>query len=584
MQRTGLRAARDATHNDARDDVRDAALRAMKRSRDDIAELAEPDANITAYRPRAHPRIYGAFCQRWCDFHVHELDGPGAVVRLEALPSDPPEPETSEYVHFVLCKENRSTTEALQELASAAGVSPRAFGFRGSKDRRAITTQRVSARGVAPARLLKVNAKWTSSGSRVRIGHLRAAESALSLGEAAGNQFSIVLRDVAIDDEAHTGETLSVEAACAAAADAVATNGFVNYFGLQRFGRDAEVPTHAVGAAMLRRDWMGALLLVLAPTAPGLSPPARAALEAFAATRDARASLRLLPARKCATAAAAPPRLPRRAAGRRRGRRRGGGGGGGGGGGAADAAAASAAAMRERSAGAAVESNGFGAALAARRGRRRGRPRGAEPAAAAAGGGCEEEEEEGRVGDDVDGPARRRPDRGAAAAAGALSADEAASGKWSLHDVLVPLPGHAVAAAAPPVAEALAAALRVHGLDGADGAFWRQPCTFDLPGTYRPLLARPRALTAKCIAYDYHTLPLLASDLDGIDGERRPAGGGGAAGAAPRTALVVEFELPASAYATMLLRSCWAARSTAPSRSGGRRRRWPGRRFFYALI
>ena len=106
----------------------------MKRSRDDIAELAEPDANISAYRPRSHPRVYGAFCQRWCDFHVHELDGPGAVVRLEALPSEPPELETSEYVHFVLCKENRSTAEALQELASAAGVSPRAFGFRGSKD------------------------------------------------------------------------------------------------------------------------------------------------------------------------------------------------------------------------------------------------------------------------------------------------------------------------------------------------------------------------------------------------------------------------------------------------------------------
>ena len=397
----------------------DAARRALKRSRVVIGELAEPDANITVYRPRSHPRVYGAFCQRWCDFHVHELDGPGGVVRLEALPSEPPELEASEYVHFVLCKENRSTAEALQELASAAGVSPRAFGFRGSKDRRAITTQRVSARGVAPARLLKVNAKWTSGGSRVRIGHLRAAESALSLGEAAGNKFSIVLREVAIDDdEAHTGETPSVEAACVAAADAVATNGFVNYFGLQRFGRDAEVPTHAVGAAMLRRDWMGALLLVLAPTAPGLSPPARAALEAFAANRDARASLRLLPARKCATARRSFAPTSTRA-GRCRGRRRGGGGGGGGGGGAADAAAAQLLLYvnaRRRCCGIGWRRRGCRCSVrASSRATSCGRSR---RAAAAERGGCEEEEEEG-VATTPTGRRRRRPERGAAAAAGA---------------------------------------------------------------------------------------------------------------------------------------------------------------------
>ena len=134
-------------------------------------------------------------------------------------------------------------------------------------------------------------------------------------------------------------------------------------------------------------------------------------------------------------------------------------------------------------------------------------------------------------------------------------AEEAASGKWSLHDVLVPLPGHAVVSAAPPVAEALAAALRAQGLNGADGAFWRQPGTFDLPGTYRPLLARPRSLTAIIVPYDDHTVPLLTSDLDAIDFERRAGTlAPGVAGPGSRTALVLEFELPPSAYATMLLR------------------------------
>lgn len=32
-------------------------------------------------------------------------------------------------------------------------------------------------------------------------------------------------------------------------------NGFINYFGLQRFGTNIAVPTHVVGKALLLGDW-----------------------------------------------------------------------------------------------------------------------------------------------------------------------------------------------------------------------------------------------------------------------------------------------------------------------------------------
>lgn len=32
-------------------------------------------------------------------------------------------------------------------------------------------------------------------------------------------------------------------------------NGFINYFGLQRFGNSSLVPTYAVGKAILKGDW-----------------------------------------------------------------------------------------------------------------------------------------------------------------------------------------------------------------------------------------------------------------------------------------------------------------------------------------
>lgn len=42
------------------------------------------------------------------------------------------------------------------------------------------------------------------------------------------------------------------------------TQGFINYFGMQRFGT-APIPTHVVGLALLRSDWALAAHLLLRP-------------------------------------------------------------------------------------------------------------------------------------------------------------------------------------------------------------------------------------------------------------------------------------------------------------------------------
>lgn len=42
----------------------------------------------------------------------------------------------------------------------------------------------------------------------------------------------------------------------------LSTRGFVNYYGMQRFGT-APVPTHAIGLALLRSDWKLAAHLIL---------------------------------------------------------------------------------------------------------------------------------------------------------------------------------------------------------------------------------------------------------------------------------------------------------------------------------
>lgn len=46
----------------------------------------------------------------------------------------------------------------------------------------------------------------------------------------------------------------------------IRNHGFINYYGMQRFGT-APVPTHVVGLALLRSDWQLATTLLLAPRA-----------------------------------------------------------------------------------------------------------------------------------------------------------------------------------------------------------------------------------------------------------------------------------------------------------------------------
>lgn len=49
-------------------------------------------------------------------------------------------------------------------------------------------------------------------------------------------------------------------------------NGFINYFGMQRFGTGS-IPTHHIGRALLRGDWREAVALILKPRSSGTFPP-----------------------------------------------------------------------------------------------------------------------------------------------------------------------------------------------------------------------------------------------------------------------------------------------------------------------
>ena len=578
----------------------------MKRSREDDASapsagISEASVGIAAFRSEAvepaHPT--GIFAMRWADFHVREISGTdGLPLALTDVPKDGSSVPQSEVISFVMYKENRTTADALMQLAGASGCPFGAFAVAGSKDRRAVTVQQVTARGLRdPARLLRINEKWTSSGSRVRVGHFATASRPLDLSSARGNRFVVVLREVELIDSHEKPEANEpgiaaperphdelLRAACEAMARHVSVRGFVNYFGMQRFGQSAAAPTHLVGAALLGRDFVGALQLILSPHAPGLKPGARTALQLFAddVTCAEQAKARL-PGRGCeqahrllhgfiqAMSAAATH--------------------------SSSSAAASALDAPEQECAVralkcvprrqlllymnALQAFAFNRAATCRLTR-------LDAEAPVAGDLIWAEDHSSADGSDplsegADALADESDPSAAAATAGApygraalppavraLSAAEASSGRYSIRDVLLPLPGHAVEYPSHEVAEEYARALGEFGIEkhGDESGPWYFPELFDLPGCYRPLVTIPSDMSAELRSYTDHTLPLEPLDVDLIQ-ERQAtaqpteppahaaitqAATQPSDGKCARWAWVLRFTLPASAYASMLLR------------------------------
>lgn len=156
-------------------------------------------------------------------FHKQDSSGKQRNTRWPA--------ELGNYCWFVLYKENKDTMDAINLLSKLLKIKAGMFGYAGTKDRRAVTTQQVSVYRVRAEQLQDLNATlWNMC-----VGNFKYCREPLKLGSLSGNHFIITLRNVVGDHDkiADSLESLKVE-------------GFINYFGLQRFGTTS-VPTHKIG-------------------------------------------------------------------------------------------------------------------------------------------------------------------------------------------------------------------------------------------------------------------------------------------------------------------------------------------------
>lgn len=176
-----------------------------------------------------------------------EVPGTGGAIKgspedflVEEIPAYQPSGQ-GEHCYVLIEKRGIATLEALRRLSKALGVQERDIGYAGMKDSIGVTRQTVSIPRVAPETVLSLQIPGVTilsavlHGNKLRLGHLK------------GNSFVIRVRGTVPGALAHAKAALAI----------LERRGVPNRFGSQRYGVQGN--THEIGAAMLRRDYKGAV-------------------------------------------------------------------------------------------------------------------------------------------------------------------------------------------------------------------------------------------------------------------------------------------------------------------------------------
>uniref|UniRef100_A0A665TYU7 Pseudouridylate synthase 7 homolog n=1 Tax=Echeneis naucrates TaxID=173247 RepID=A0A665TYU7_ECHNA len=187
------------------------------------------------------------------------------------------------FCHFVLYKENKDTMDAINVLSKFLRLRPNMFSYMGTKDKRAITVQEIAVLKITAERLAHLNKCLMN----LKLGNFSYKNHPLKLGELQGNHFTVVIRNISgTNEQVHQAMT------------SLKQTGFINYYGMQRFGTTA-VPTQQVGRAILRNDWNEVVDLILKPRPGAEKEFLVRCREEWAKTQNPEAALKKLPNKRC---------------------------------------------------------------------------------------------------------------------------------------------------------------------------------------------------------------------------------------------------------------------------------------------
>jgi len=154
---------------------------------------------------------------------------------------------------FSLLKRNMDTIGAIEYISRLLHRTHKTIKFAGNKDKRGITTQRLSSFNTLPNEIISLtkNKRWNKN---LEISNFSFSDKELRLGLLKGNQFCVCFRFV---------EGLkNIKSDLDLITKSINEKGFINYFGMQRFGV-GNISTHIIGKYIIKKKWKEAFAAII---------------------------------------------------------------------------------------------------------------------------------------------------------------------------------------------------------------------------------------------------------------------------------------------------------------------------------
>ena len=186
----------------------------------EIERFVGIEANITPQ----NEGIGGIYKHNFKDFIVKEIINDGITLEIK---EDYPtmafsQHQKDKYTTFNLIKINKDTFEVLRDLSQALKISSELIHYSGLKDRVSISVQKISIKGDYVDKLKRLNIR------DVFIRSIKPTKKPVKIGGNWGNNFTITIRNI----ESKKNLSNQIENLI----NRINEHGFLNYFGLQRFG------------------------------------------------------------------------------------------------------------------------------------------------------------------------------------------------------------------------------------------------------------------------------------------------------------------------------------------------------------
>ncbi len=181
--------------------------------------------------------LKGKLFEREEDFKVQEIEEDGTVLKLEREEKSEIPKEKKDYLLFTLVKRGISTPEAIKLIARNLHISFKRIAYNGNKDKRALTSQRIS--------IFKLDAeKLNIENERIFFRDITYSNEPCKIGKLYGNHFTVTVKKL----ENNVQQLQEI------AEDVV--NGIPNFYGPQRFG--ASSLNIEISRNIIKRDFKSA--------------------------------------------------------------------------------------------------------------------------------------------------------------------------------------------------------------------------------------------------------------------------------------------------------------------------------------